>query len=369
MYRRDHERHFSLVEVLAADTSQVNDLTTQGTLIAGYVRLQGLLLPAQITKKADSAWMVRMDLDYSDDESEFETDKESIPIVKARIEFDDPQMHGTVERAVFWMVPFVIKVLESRLDKELSLLLTGLVLAPTNKQKGQFSRIGRFQIKDILPRESDSESGEQDSSSVSTQSKDDNKDKELHETIQDNHSGHELQFRKFGSYDRGVDVQMDHRDPFEIQSENPGMQNSNTVTKSPVELLESPGAESSDREYPIPTYTGRPRFTPNMIEAIAAEYGWDMDRNAASFQLDEDDDPDDILRALLDDDPFGNGPITKNLPWSLDEEFEASSYENVRGFLELCDTYKELMQSFLKKAPVQRFIEMDEDGYVTIEII
>jgi hypothetical protein len=138
-----HDSRFcdKLVEVIEARTFHSSPNMVYGTVTDGYIRLKGPLIQAQIIMEYGNSntYTIR----FLDDSLKGPVDNFRVKI-NIRVSWDDYGFYEIFHIARPFLMPFEI----SMKDDATILVMQGIILSPVRSQKGQYQRIGWFEIED-----------------------------------------------------------------------------------------------------------------------------------------------------------------------------------------------------------------------------
>ena len=130
-----------LVEVVEARTFHSSSTSEYGAVTDGYICLKGPLFQALISREKGYGhpYTVR----FLDDSLEGVVDNFHVKI-EIRVSWDDYGFGEIFRQAKPFLMPFKI----SKKDDATTLIMQGIILSPVRSQKGQYQRIGWFEIED-----------------------------------------------------------------------------------------------------------------------------------------------------------------------------------------------------------------------------
>jgi hypothetical protein len=148
-----HDSRFcdKLVEVIEARTFHSSPTMAYGAVTDGYLRLKGPLFQAQIVMEYGNSntYTIR----FLDDSHKGALGSFRVKI-DIRVSWDDYGFYEIYHIARPFLMPFEI----SLKDDATVLIMQGIILSPVRSQKGQYQRIGWFEIEDRPSRPDDYDS-------------------------------------------------------------------------------------------------------------------------------------------------------------------------------------------------------------------
>jgi hypothetical protein len=132
-----------LVEIVEACTNLTIPTMTYGAVADGYIRLKGALFRAEIKRQIDGR-IDRHTIRFLDDTFTEICDGVMLVKVEVRVVWDDEGFKEICETLKAFLMPFEIYMTPDFRD----LNMRGIIISPLGSHKGQFRRIGFFEIRD-----------------------------------------------------------------------------------------------------------------------------------------------------------------------------------------------------------------------------